>query len=591
MSDTDETASSRVLLRLLKFLVPHWGYALTALAFMLLGMAADLALPQVVGREINALEDALKQGRGADVNLWHYVMLFLGLTLIKAVCRLLHGTTAIRMQQGTLMDIRCALFEATQRHSFAYHDQMNTGQLISRVTRDVDRSRRFLGHAAFALIEVISYLVGSAVLIFLVNMKLALLSLCMAPITILVLARFASQMRTKWRAVMDTYGDLTTTLQENIAGARVVRAFAKEPVEIDKFGKRADTFVSRFVSAVDYWSGRMPLAECLFGLTLPIALCYGSMLAIQGRLEVGDVAKVLLYLMGISHRVRHVGHVLEAAQEAAASADRIFEVLDETPKVRNAKHVAPLPDGEGHVEFRNVSFQYEGGKQALHGVDLVADPGQMVALVGRTGSGKTALVNLLPRFYDVTDGEVRVDGMDVRGIDLPQLRRSVGLIFQETFLFSATVAENIAYGKLGAARDEIESCARTAQAHEFIVELEKGYDTVVGERGITLSGGQKQRIAIARALMMQPRILLMDDATASVDSETERLIQEAMDGIARDRTTFVVAHRLSTVRKADLIVVLEDGQIAECGSHEQLMQTDGMYREIHEEQFAGEMFL
>ena len=591
MLDNDDKGSSRVLLRLLRFVVPHLGYALAALLFMLVGMAADLWLPQIAGREINALTDALEQGGSTTVPLRHFVTFFLALTLIKAVARLMRGTLEIRMQQGTLKDIRCALFEATQRLSFGYHDSTNTGQLISRVTRDVDRARHFIAAATFSFFEITIYLVGAVALMLMVSVKLALLSLCTTPLTILLLARFASKMRPMWKEVMDTYGDMTTTLQENIAGARIVRAFAKEPLEIDKFGGRADTFISRLLSAVNYWVARMPLTQCLFAFSMPIALCYGSVLVLNGEIDVGDIAKFIFYLMGISHRMRHIGHVVEWAQEAAASGDRIFGVLDRTPDVQNAENPAPMPEGAGRVEFRDVSFRYDDGKNVLDRINLVVEPGQMVALVGRTGAGKTAFVNMIPRFYDATEGQVLIDGTDVREIDLAGLRHSVGFVFQETFLFSATVAENITYGKPDADCEEVERCAHTAQAHQFIVDLEKGYDTVVGERGITLSGGQKQRVAIARALIMNPRILIMDDATASVDSETERLIQEAMDEIARDRTTFVIAHRLSTVRKADVIVVLEDGQIAESGNHERLIRMDGIYREIHAEQFAGEVFV
>lgn len=589
--EKEQQPSRRILLRLYRFILPHMRYAVVALVFLMATTAAELALPQVAGGAINRLQNALKQGGESAVVLWPYVALFLTLTLAKSLARLMRGVMEIKMQQGALMDLRCALFEATQNLSFDFHDEMNTGQLVSRVTHDVDRARRFFSEITFSTLEVAGYLTGALILVLMVNVKLSLLSLATAPPTIFLVVRFGLKMRPMWKDVMDKYGELTTTLQENIAGARVVRAFAKEPVEIQKFSKGADTFITRLIGAVDYWAGRVPLAECLFGLSIPIALCYGSVLAVQGRIEVGDIAKLILYLMGISQRMNHIGRILGATQEAAASADRIFGVLDKEPKVRNAASARPMPDGKGRVEFQNVSFQYTDGRKILDAIHLDIDPGRKVAIVGRTGAGKTAFVNLIPRFYDVTEGRVLIDGEDVRSIDLAQLRRSVGLIFQETFLFSATVAENIAYGKPDATREEIERCARAAQAHGFITELDKGYDTMVGERGVTLSGGQKQRVAIARAFLMNPRILIMDDATASVDSETERLIQEAMEEIARDRTTFIIAQRVSTVHKADKIIVLDDGRIAESGAHEELLRLNGIYRRVHDEQFAGEVFL
>jgi ABC-type multidrug transport system fused ATPase/permease subunit len=327
---------------------------------------------------------------------------------------------------------------------------------------------------------------------------------------------------------------------------------------------------------------RVPFAQFIYGLSVPLVLWVGGRQVISGELTIGDLAKVVFYLMAIGHRVGAVGQFTNIVQTASASAERILEIIREPQTIKNGKR--NLPVGKGTVLFENVCFNYQNGKASLTDVSFEATSGQTVAIVGPTGSGKTTLVNLVPRFYEIASGRVLLDGVDVREFKLDQLRRSVGVIFQETFLFSASVAENIAYGKPQATREEIERCAQAAQAHAFILELEDGYDTVVGERGVTLSGGQKQRIAIARAFLMDPRILILDDATASVDSQTERLIQEAMRRLCEGRTTFVIAHRFSTVQHADQILVLKEGRIVERGRHNELIQHGGFYAEIFKQQ-------
>jgi len=421
-------------------------------------------------------------------------------------------------------------------------------------------------------------------LIFATSVALGAVTLLTMVPTVALIAFFASRLQPQWRKVHDLHGAMTTVIQENIAGVRVVKAFARETSEIRRFRDRKEVFLTTLLSTVNYWAARVPFAQFIFGLGMPLALWIGGRQVIRGDLAIGDLAKVVFYLMAIGNRVGMVGQFTNIIQNASASAERILEILHEPQVVKSGRR--DLPAGGGAVRFEDVDFNYRDGRASLTGVSFEARPGEMIAIVGPTGSGKTTLVNLIPRFYDVAAGRVLVEGVDVRELKLEQLRRSVSAIFQETFLFSATVTENIAYGRPGASRGEIEESARAAQAHEFIVELEDGYDTVVGERGVTLSGGQKQRIAIARAFLMNPRILILDDATASVDSRTERLIQEAMRKLSVGRTTFIIAHRSSTVQHADQILVLKEGRIVERGTHDELARRGRFYWEIFEQQIT-----
>jgi len=371
-------------------------------------------------------------------------------------------------------------------------------------------------------------------------------------------------------------------IQENIAGVRVVKAFAKEHAQVEKFREKKQVFLDTLLRTVNYWAARVPFAQFIFGLSMPLILWVGGRQVIRGQLEIGALTSVVFYIMTVGHRMGMVGQFTNILQNASASAERILEIIREPRTLRSGHQ--PLPKGAGAVEFEHVGFHYSGPRASLTDVSFRAEPGQTIAIVGPTGSGKTTLVNLIPRFYDPMVGRVLIDGTDARELNMGELRRAVGVIFQESFLFSTTVAENIAYGKPSATREDIEQCARAAQAHEFISELEHGYDTVIGERGVSLSGGQRQRVAIARAFLMNPRILILDDATASVDPATEHLIQTAMRRLCEGRTTFVIAQRFSTVHHADQILVLKEGRIVERGTHKELIRQSGFYREVFEQQ-------
>ncbi len=597
---TDSPASKprfkpRNLLGVLAYLRNYPGGVAWCISLLLVNISIEMTLPQVLGNAITALRELPVRTEAGGFSIQPYALLFLGLICVRGCVGYILGPIRNRTIQRTLTDIRSAMYNALQRLTFSYHDRVNSGELISRATTDIWRLQDFLFACLLLSVDIVVSLIATTTLIFLISPALGFVALGTMLPTIALIGIFASKLQPQWRQVHDQHGAMTTVIQENIAGVRVVKAFAREQSEIRKFRSRKEAYMETLLTTVNYWASRVPRAQFLYGLSTPLALWIGGREVIQGNMPLGDLAKVVFYLMAIGHRVGMIGQFTNIVQNASASAERVMEILQEPVTLRDGTR--PMPDGRGEVRFENVSFEYpilrkpaQGGtgpsvetatpRPAIHDVTLTAGAGQTIAVVGPTGSGKTTLVNLLPRFHDPTSGRVFIDGVDVREIRLEELRRSVAVIFQETFLFSATVAENIAYGRPQATRAEIEACARAAQAHEFIAELEEGYDTVIGERGVSLSGGQRQRIALARAFLMNPRVLLLDDATASVDSKTERLIQEAMRTLCFGRTTFVIAHRLSTVQHADLVVVLRSGRVIAQGRHEDLAREDRLYREM-----------
>ena len=584
-ANTPQMGSVRSLLKILSFLRAYPTWLSLTLGLLLINIGIELALPQVLGNALTALQRHLKEQGGFAPAF--FVGLYLALVSIRALVGYILGPIRNKLVHTTLGDIRAAIYSALQRMAFAYHDKTNSGELISRATTDVWRLQEFFFACLLLSVDIVVTLIATSALVFAISPSLGWVAVGTMVPTVTLIAYYASQLQPRWRQVHDLHSAMTTVIQENIAGVRVVKAFAKEDTEIAKFRDKKEVYLARLLDTVGYWAGRVPFAQFIYGLSLPLALWVGGRQVIQGELPIGDLAKVVFYLMAIGHRVGLVGQFTNIVQNASASAERICEILNEAPLIQGGSD--PLPPGNGEVRFEGVSFSYSDNRPSVSDIDLVAPAGKTLALVGPTGSGKSTLVHLIPRFYDPRQGRVLLDGKNIRDLDLTHLRRSVSMIFQETFLFSTTVSENIAYGKSGASRDEIEKAARLAQAHEFILQLADGYDTLIGERGVSLSGGQRQRIAIARAFLMNPRVLILDDATASVDSQTERLIQQAMRELTRGRTTFIIAQRFSTVQHADQIVVLDQGKIVERGVHRELMERSGFYAEIVRKQMRGDL--
>lgn len=570
----------RSLMGMLAFLGRYPRRVSACIFLLLINISIEMMLPQIIGNAITNLRWHMEWG--AEFARANYLAVFVSLVLIRAGVGHLLGPARNRLVQQTLNDIRSSIYDAMQRLSFSFHDQTSSGELISRSTTDVWRMQEFFFACLLMAIDIAVSLLATIVLIFCVSSRLGFITAATVIPTAALLAYYAKKLQPQWRKVHDLHGEMTTVVQENIAGVRVVKAFARENAEISKFMKKRDIYLETMMRTVSYWSARVPLAQFIFGMALPLVLWQGGREVIRGDLMLGDLVKVIFYLLAIGNRMGAIGQFTSIVQNASASAERVLEIMHDPERIPSGQR--PLPSKGGLIEFERVSFEYKKDKAALHEVSFRAEPGKTYALVGPTGSGKSTLVHLIPRYYDATSGRVLIDGIDARHLDLRALRASVGVIFQETFLFSASVAENIAYGRPEATLGEIERCAQAAQAHAFITALPDGYETIIGERGVTLSGGQKQRIAIARAFLMNPRFLILDDATASVDSRTEHAIQEAIRGLSAGRTTFIIAHRFSTVQHADEILVLREGRLVEQGTHHELIGRGGYYSEIYAQQ-------
>jgi ATP-binding cassette subfamily B protein len=461
--------------------------------------------------------------------------------------------------------------------------------LISRCIEDVRAIERFTGFGIVELIRLIVLLVSIVFLLFFTHARLAFIALLPMIPLILMTTSFGSKIGSFFLIVDQSLGDLSSRLQENATGVQVVRAFAREPYEMDRFDQANRTLYNARITVIGQWAKIMPTTFFLVTLSTILILWFGGNLVIEGQMTIGEVVAFNSYLLLLALPARQLTWLVNLAGDAVAGVQRTYEVLDLDLEIQSPPGAVKLPSLSGRVEFRDVCFRYTGERvHALEDVNLTVKPNQIVALIGPTGSGKTTLVNLIPRFYDISEGMLMVDGFDVRQVDLVSLRVQIGIVLQTSLLFSSTIKENIAYGKPEAKHEEIVSAAKAAQAHEFIVGFLDGYDTMVGERGVTLSGGQRQRVAIARALLLDPRILILDDSTSSVDTQTELLIQQALDHLMRGRTTFIIAHRLSTVRRADLILVMDGGRIVERGTHKELLSTGGLYREIYELQLRDQ---
>ena len=599
--------------RAIRYLGRYKRAALLAYASLLVSTGAMLMVPQLVQNIIDSVTNGLIAGRLSEVPAafrpqalellgWtaekfaryqggaESALLWAGgLIVVFAVIRGLFSFSQNYMSetlsQSAAFDFRNELYARIQRLSFSYHDKTQTGQLMIRATDDVEKVRLFIGQGLLMAAQALVMLTATLIILTFTNPRLMLVILPVLPVALVMFMVFGAIAQPLFTRVQVRLSALNTILQENLAGIKVVKAFVREPQQQARFERSADDLMGQQITVARLFSFLFPLVFLIANLGQAAVYYFGGQQIIQGTLTFGEWQKFSLYLVYVFFPLGMLGMIITQMSQAAASAQRVFEILDTQSEVRDRPDARPLAKVEGRVAFENVTFRYFGGVEpVLADVDFDVQPGQTVALLGATGSGKSTIINLIPRFYDPSAGRVLVDGQDVRQVQLDSLRSQIGIVLQDTTLFSGTIRDNIAFGRPDASLEEVVEAAKAAAAHEFILSFPEGYDTKVGERGTTVSGGQKQRIAIARALLMDPRILILDDSTSSVDVVTEAAIQKALQQLMQGRTSFVIAQRISTVRTADLVLVLDRGRIAARGTHDQLMDESPIYAEIYSSQ-------
>ena len=568
-----------VLKRLFFLLTPYRGVLLISALLLIVRAALELIPPLFQ----KAIIDEVITSR----HLKYIGVIIACLVGIYALQQLVSvGDNYIRHALGEkfIFDLRVRLYGYLQRMSLAFFERTSTGELMSRVTNDLGALEHFVTHGSALTVVDLLRLVGGTIVLFVLEPRLAAIVLIPVPILALAFRHYNTRIRPVYRNVRARLGDINAKLQDNLSGIRVIQAFARENLEHERFATESENYYRARVKGIRYWSTFFPAIRFLGSMGTVVVLGVGSWMVINGEMSLGTLVAFIAYITSFYEPINRLTEVDNIFQEAIAAGERIFELLDQTTDVTDAPGAVELSDISGKMEFQHVYFRYESGDKVLYDISFHVAAGEMVALVGPSGAGKTSIANLLCRFYDPIQGNVKIDDHDLRNVKLASLRGQVAVVLQDAFLFNNTVAQNLLYGKPDATEKELVAAARAANAHEFIIELPDGYDTEIGERGVKLSGGQKQRLALARAILADPRILILDEATSSVDAEAEYLIQQALEKVLKGRTALVIAHRLSTIRNADKIIVLDQGRIVEMGDHQQLMSQQGLYRQLYTRQ-------
>ncbi|MCC6167691.1 MAG: ABC transporter ATP-binding protein [Caldilineaceae bacterium] len=569
--------------RLLGYLRPYRRQVTAAYAAMLTATAINLIVPQILKR---AIDQGVTAGQARA--LFVAAGLILGIAVVRGFVAFANRFFGEWLTHRVAFDLRNHFYSSVQSLPFAFHDRAQTGDLMSRATSDITETERFAGVGLLDLTATIILVVGVSAAMMLEDFRLALL--VMLPLVALIVTAiyFGNTIRPLFRRIQEQMGALSSVMQESMTGIGVVKAFAREEHELEKFDRENRLWFEKRYESIRLWANYWPLFTFILSISILLLLWFGGPPALRGEITVGTLFAMISYVLMLNAPVSHLGFLVNMAATASASAARVFEIIDTPNEVVEAPNARALTDVRGEVRFERVSFAYTQGRSTLRDISFCASPGQVVALIGPTGSGKSTITNLIPRFYDPTGGRVLIDGVDLREVQVQSLREQIGIVLQAPFLFNATIAENIAYGRPDAPMAEVEAAAQAAAADKFIRSFPEGYQTMVGERGVTLSGGQKQRIAIARAILRDPRILILDDSTSSVDTETEHLIQEALAVIMQGRTTFIIAQRLLTLKSADMILVLDEGRIVQRGTHTELLAQDGLYRGIYDLQLKDQ---
>ncbi len=570
----------KVFSRLIQYIKPYWKYVAGSFVFVLLSAGTQAVAPYLTGRAVDEFITAGDKSGLGTIMLALAGVYFLSMVAMRFQIYLMGQAT-----QRLLADLRVQVMEQVQRLSLKFLEGSDAGDLMSRLVNDIDAMGSFFSQGLSQMIGAFFSLIGIVIAMMSLDWRLALASFVIVPFMLLTTGQFSRWARTAFRKTRETIGDVSSDLQEEISGVKVAQAFNRTGENVSRFSERNAANRDANVQATAVTSAFAPAMDVLSTLDMAIVAGYGGFLAVSGSITVGVVVSFLQYVQNFFRPIQQLSQMWTQAQAALAAAERIFELVDEEAEVEDLPNAIPAEHLDGRVVFEDVTFSYEEGKPVLQNVDILAEPGKTIALVGPTGAGKTTIVGLMMRFYDVDSGKIVIDGTDIRQYEQRSLRSNLGMVLQEPFLFSGSVMDNIRYGRLDASDEEVFAAAKIANAHEFILRMPSGYDTNVGERGGLLSLGQRQLISIARAILADPRILILDEATASVDTRTEALIQEALDQLLKGRTSFVIAHRLSTVRNADLVVVLDEGKVVEQGTHDALLEKGGLYAELYRRQF------